>query len=1178
MALSFKSLVGLQNSADFVGSAKIVFHAGGSFYNGTMDELRTYFTEQVNSRIDDLNASTNTGPSIWPTQRTLALTGLVTGSVLMDGSANAAIATSIADGALSIAKTTGLATALQDIHLEIEALEATVGDGTAAALDGKADKVHSHTGTEATTVNTTYASNLVGVNASALGATYGTDAVGIVGNNGAGRILALFANGAGDSIGFKAFANNAWSVNRTLWHDGNFKPTDYQPIISKINVLRIGNALQGQYTSLEFWGESSSQASITRNSGAAGVLTLDNNGSGGITLSPGLGRARVGANEIWTAGNFTPANYMLKGSAKTEIFTDAPTVYPAGSNTNCDNLPAGRAKVPTGSVNSPGSTFNWYIETITTDVSNSFQRAVNPLSGETWNRVYASSAWSSWRRVYDNTSLVGAGYMRTGAFGLGGPSLVAEPDSVNVNGFYYGDGTTGPVASENFDYLHLQATTGHASQLAVATSNRIFFRSKENTGSYGGWNELWHTGNFTPASKLDASVATLHGMGGVTTWTTYNADGRGGSTAFMVQSGNADSPVASVASPFLVQTIQSAVGAGAGHRFQFAAAAIKTDDPELFYRTGTGGAVGDWAKILTNVNTDLSKYAKAGVNLTNTTNLNTVTGTGYYQQLLDASATTALSYPAVMAGMLTVTTNVSGYTYQEYRTRDGLAIWTRALFSGTWSNWARQYNSGTALSITSDFTTTGSIRWGSAGTAMFYQSTTANVTLRTGAGTDYRYFTFNGLTGNVEVLNGGVRVTGMFTSTGTSETYLVVGTTGGLWRNADGVELVSSGAAWNTLAVRQSGVTYNNNQLWHAGNFNPSTKVTNNAVTVTNASSRVDAGFFQASNPTSGFPTNGSVGWYHLISSTHNNGSNYYALQFAAQFDEVNNIWVRNTGGNGSQPWRKIWHSGNITSPFDAAVGGNILGTTSIYTGAWATQVRVLNMGWNNGLGRWAHVMESDGTYAYYGYDTNGGSPVRLLNFATTSVGGENRFSINGRMDANKVIVTGTADAHIELQPAGVRVIRFTATSSPDTGIYDLTNAVWLLRIAGDNKSSFANEVWATDFVVYSDARLKDQIEPLESRGRLNPVRYRMKSSGKYELGFLAHEVQAAYPEVVTTDADGMLGVTYPRLVPVLAKDLNDTRDTVVVLQEQIVALQQCNEALEARLAKLEMLVLASIK
>ncbi len=75
---------------------------------------------------------------------------------------------------------------------------------------------------------------------------------------------------------------------------------------------------------------------------------------------------------------------------------------------------------------------------------------------------------------------------------------------------------------------------------------------------------------------------------------------------------------------------------------------------------------------------------------------------------------------------------------------------------------------------------------------------------------------------------------------------------------------------------------------------------------------RTDGGFWQTSTATTseGWPQT-TDSWYHLLSSTHSNQSNYYSMQFAGNFYNSNDIYYRSTAGSGTTAWNKLWHAGN---------------------------------------------------------------------------------------------------------------------------------------------------------------------------------------------------------------------------------------------------------------------------
>ena len=75
--------------------------------------------------------------------------------------------------------------------------------------------------------------------------------------------------------------------------------------------------------------------------------------------------------------------------------------------------------------------------------------------------------------------------------------------------------------------------------------------------------------------------------------------------------------------------------------------------------------------------------------------------------------------------------------------------------------------------------------------------------------------------------------------------------------------------------------------------------------------SRMESGFYQTSNAIfgNGWPET-TNGYYHLLTNTHSNTTNYNALQFAASYTNQE-VYFRSTNNNGNQAWSKLWHTNN---------------------------------------------------------------------------------------------------------------------------------------------------------------------------------------------------------------------------------------------------------------------------
>jgi hypothetical protein len=101
------------------------------------------------------------------------------------------------------------------------------------------------------------------------------------------------------------------------------------------------------------------------------------------------------------------------------------------------------------------------------------------------------------------------------------------------------------------------------------------------------------------------------------------------------------------------------------------------------------------------------------------------------------------------------------------------------------------------------------------------------------------------------------------------------------------------------------------------------------------------------------------------------------------------------------------------------------------------------------------------------------------------------------------------------------------------------------------------NATLAGDLTINSDARLKENIQPLGSTlDKLHQIEGKTYTFLKDEehtpkIGVLAQEVQAVFPELVTEGADGILSVNYQGLVPVLINAINEQEAKIAALEAQ---------------------------
>jgi hypothetical protein len=115
-------------------------------------------------------------------------------------------------------------------------------------------------------------------------------------------------------------------------------------------------------------------------------------------------------------------------------------------------------------------------------------------------------------------------------------------------------------------------------------------------------------------------------------------------------------------------------------------------------------------------------------------------------------------------------------------------------------------------------------------------------------------------------------------------------------------------------------------------------------------------------------------------------------------------------------------------------------------------------------------------------------------------------------------------------------------------------------------------DVEAVSYNAVSDYRVKENVVPLDASftvDGLNPVTYNLKSSGKQDIGFIAHEVQEFYPFLVNGEKDGKdtQSLNYNGFIGILTKEVKDLKKKVA--EQERKALEQ-----DARIQALEKMML----
>jgi hypothetical protein len=114
-------------------------------------------------------------------------------------------------------------------------------------------------------------------------------------------------------------------------------------------------------------------------------------------------------------------------------------------------------------------------------------------------------------------------------------------------------------------------------------------------------------------------------------------------------------------------------------------------------------------------------------------------------------------------------------------------------------------------------------------------------------------------------------------------------------------------------------------------------------------------------------------------------------------------------------------------------------------------------------------------------------------------------------------------------------------------------------------------EFFSTAPVVESDRDFKINIADLTSMKdkvmSLRPVSYQLnpdfegisidKTKNNPQFGFIAQELQEIFPDMVVKDENGLLGIRYTELIPVLVKAIKEQEEEIDALNKRITELEK---------------------
>ena len=175
----------------------------------------------------------------------------------------------------------------------------------------------------------------------------------------------------------------------------------------------------------------------------------------------------------------------------------------------------------------------------------------------------------------------------------------------------------------------------------------------------------------------------------------------------------------------------------------------------------------------------------------------------------------------------------------------------------------------------------------------------------------------------------------------------------------------------------------------------------NDSATQDNITTRTDSGFYQSSTGTTaeGWPLNDGA-WQHMISCTHSNDDNYFAMQLGSSFYSQG-LFYRATGGSGSTAWSRVaLYDNSYSSNLRANIFYDSDNTGYYVDPTGGTSLRTSGGDWRSDSGSWSGEFagkiqyHSDNWYfqatSGWRFRNAGGSDVVVINsngFATFSDG-----------------------------------------------------------------------------------------------------------------------------------------------------------------------------------------------
>jgi hypothetical protein len=200
-------------------------------------------------------------------------------------------------------------------------------------------------------------------------------------------------------------------------------------------------------------------------------------------------------------------------------------------------------------------------------------------------------------------------------------------------------------------------------------------------------------------------------------------------------------------------------------------------------------------------------------------------------------------------------------------------------------------------------------------------------------------------------------------------------------------------------------------------------------------------------------------------------------------------------------------------------------------------------------------TITSAGNVGINGTPTDYGSGSKTLSIVHTGTSGNPFFDLYYNGDRKGYLAATAADFYI-------------ATPNPDIGIIFETAGNARLKVHGygnvsigtttDNgyKLYVSGTIYATgNITANSDLTLKKNLElitnPTDKLMQLNGYAYQWKEDDSHQYGVIAQEVEKILPYAVSTGNDGIKGVSYNQIIPVLIEAVKELSLEINLLKQK---------------------------